>query len=399
MRPSSLRTASLIGLLLMAAAPAYAHAPGIDKALPSLREYFRLGVFHILTGFDHLVFLLGVVLIAARTRTVLAAVTAFTLAHSVTLALSVLGVASVSPRLVEPLIALSVAYVGLENFWLRDADKRYRLTFAFGLVHGFGFAGALSEIGVPQDNAAPALALFNLGVEAGQLLVLTGVWPLLLWLRRFDFSRIVRVVNVAIVVLGAGWALERTLGGEPAVATDQTAPARAEIKHVYPTVAVSPLAAKVCRATQALPRERRAACEGRQPGPTLEAECTRVLSAALSSQALRVEPAAADSCVSALQDRYASCEFTQAASLQPPAACTGVWQGQLQSGARCRSSLECQAGLYCHGVGPINQGSCGPPKAAGARCSLTPDPLGAYLATKDSDHPECQDGCKQGRCL
>ncbi|HKP56662.1 MAG TPA: HupE/UreJ family protein [Polyangiales bacterium] len=392
----------MIALLLTAAAPAYAHAPGIDKALPTLGEYFRLGVFHILTGFDHLVFLLGVVLIASRTRSVLLAVTAFTLAHSVTLALSVLGVASVSPRLVEPLIALSVAYVGLENFWLRDAGKRFRLTFAFGLVHGFGFAGALQEIGVPQDNAAPALAMFNLGVEAGQLLVLVVVWPTLLWLRRYPlrFGQMVRVVNVAIVVMGGAWALERTIGGEPAVAaTEQTAPARAEIHHVYTTVAASPLAAKVCRATQALPRERRAACEGSQPGPTLEAECTRVLSAALASQALRVEPAAADSCVAALQDRYASCEFTQSASLQPPAACTGVWQGQLASGARCRSSLECQSGLYCHGAGPINQGTCGAPKAAGARCSLTPDTLGAYLATKDSDHPECQAGCKQGRCM
>jgi hydrogenase/urease accessory protein HupE len=406
MRPRSLGTASLLAIaLLSAAAPAYAHAPDLDKNLPPLSEYFRLGVVHILTGFDHLVFLLGVVLIATRTRSVLMAVTAFTLAHSLTLAVSVLGVASVSPRLVEPLIALSVAYVGLENFWLRDAAKRFRLTFAFGLVHGFGFAGALREIGVPQDSAAPALALFNLGVEAGQLLVLAGLWPVLLWLRSSheqQFGRLVRVVNLVIVVLGAGWALERTLGAEAAVATDQAPPGaitRGEIQHVYATVAPVPLAAKICRATQRLPRERRAACANTAVGSTLEAECTRVLSAALTSKAVRIAPAAADGCVAALQTRYADCEFSKAESLQPLAACTGAWSGQLANAASCRSSLECQPGLHCHGAGPMTLGTCGVPKPAGARCTLTPDTLGAYLPIDDSAHRECQGKCSRGRCI
>jgi hydrogenase/urease accessory protein HupE len=401
MRLRSLTTASLLAVLSLAA-PAYAHAPDLETTLPPLGDYFRLGVFHILIGFDHLVFLLGVVLIASRTRSVLLAVTAFTVAHSLTLAMSVLGVASISPRLVEPLIALSVAYVGLENFWLRDAGKRFRLTFVFGLLHGFGFAGALQEIGVPEDSAAPALALFNLGVEAGQLLVLAGLWPLLLWLRNgAQFVRFARVVSAVIVVLGAGWALERTIGGEPAVAIQEApsgANARGDIHHVYASVAPSPLAARLCQSTQRMPRERRAACAGTQPGPTLEGECTRVLSAALASNALRIAAPAADRCVAALESRYADCAFTKLASLQPLAACADAWQGQLASGASCRSSLECQAGLHCHGVGPTSVGRCGAPKPAGARCSLTPDPLGAYLSTKDSDHPECQGTCTQGRC-
>jgi hypothetical protein len=103
--------------------------------------------------------------------------------------------------------------------------------------------------------------------------------------------------------------------------------------------------------------------------------------------------------VAALETRYASCEFTKAASLPPLAACAGAWQGQLASGAICRSSLECQPGLHCHGAGPMTEGSCGPPKLAGARCTLTPDTLGAYLPTKPSDHPECQGKCSQARCI
>lgn len=409
MRPSS-RTASRLAwlaLLLATAAPAYAHAPQLDKTLPPLGEYLRLGVFHILTGFDHLVFLLGVVLIAVRTRSVLLAVTAFTVAHSCTLALAVLGVASVSPRVIEPLIACSVAYVGLENFWLRDASQRFRLTFAFGLVHGFGFAGALQEIGVPQDRAPAALALFNLGVEAGQLAVLAVVWPLLRWLRTrraAHFARFVRVANLAIVVLGSIWAVERGLGGEPAVATDQKQPVpsgaieRGEIRHVYGDVPSSPLAAALCRASQRLPRERRAACGGSQVGPTLEAECTRVLSAALADGSLRVAEAAAESCRAAQAARYADCSFTAAAVLQPLAACTTLWQGQRAEGEACRSSLECAAGMHCHGATSLSPGTCGAPKPVGVRCTAAPDPLGAYLPTRDGDHRECQGVCRDGRC-
>jgi hydrogenase/urease accessory protein HupE len=419
---------------------AHAHAVQLDKVAPPLAEYFRLGVTHILTGFDHLVFLLGVVLIATRTRTVLAAVTAFTLAHSLTLALSVLGVVSVSPRLVEPLIALSVAYVGFENFWARDAARRYRITFAFGLVHGFGFAGALREIGLPADSAAWALACFNLGVEAGQLLVLTALWPLLLWLRRQEhsFAKLTRVVNVVLVVLGTSWAVERALGGEPAVATDTAttsntkldplvpepglslplaksgtsqptqaaAPHRdtepsippTDVRSVYASVKPSPLAQRVCQATQRLPREQRAACSGEPVGVTFEAECTRMLSAALASGAVRPVESLDGRCVNALEARYATCDFMEYTTLPPIAACVELWQGQLKAGAVCRSSLECQTGLHCHGVGPTESGVCGAPKPTGATCGTAIDPLAAYVPWKEADHAECTSTCNQGRC-
>jgi hydrogenase/urease accessory protein HupE len=421
----------MIGLLLPAANVAHAHAVELTKVAPPLVEYFRLGVVHILTGFDHLVFLLGVVWIATRTRSVLLAVTAFTAAHSLTLALSVLGFATVSPRLVEPLIALSVAYVGLENFWVRDGAQRYRITFAFGLVHGLGFAGALQEIGLPADRAPAALALFNLGVESGQLLVLSLVWPLLIWLRRGSARRLAylsSVVNLAIVVLGLAWAVERSIGDETAVAsaaidsTHETAavppapPAApsnvatthsdsepsatpADLRSIYKSVPASPIAERLCRVAQRLPRERRAECTGSPVGVTFEAECTRMLSSALASGALRTDSSLDGRCVNTLEARYATCDFASAVTLPPIAACTSLWQGQLSDGAVCRSSLECQAGRHCHGVGPMETGVCGPPKPTGSSCGGAIDALASYLPTREADHPECTGRCGQGRCL
>ena len=110
-------------------------------------------------------------------------VTAFTLAHSLTLAATALGLVAPDPGFVEPAIALSVAYVGLENFFVRDAERRWRIAFLFGLVHGFGFAGVLGEIALPRAELLPALLAFNLGVELGQLALIALALPLLAWLR------------------------------------------------------------------------------------------------------------------------------------------------------------------------------------------------------------------------
>ena len=172
---------------------------------------FTLGIEHILTGFDHLLFLLGVVLIGGKLRTLLLAVTAFTLAHSVTLGLAALGVWAPSPSVVEPAIALSIVYVGVENWFVADASRRWLLTFPFGLVHGFGFAGALREIALPKAQVPLALLSFNLGVEAGQVLVLAVVLPLLFWLRRRDwFARHgVRAGSTLIAIAGLVWFVQR----------------------------------------------------------------------------------------------------------------------------------------------------------------------------------------------
>ena len=110
----------------------------------------KLGVEHILTGADHLVFFFGLILVGRRLRSLIGVVSAFTVAHSITLALAALSIFAPSPRLVEPAIALSIAYVGVENLFVHDASKRWRITFPFGLIHGFGFAGALREIALPR---------------------------------------------------------------------------------------------------------------------------------------------------------------------------------------------------------------------------------------------------------
>ena len=166
----------------------------------------KLGVEHILTGWDHLLFLLGLIIVGGSLRSLLGVVTAFTVAHSITLALAATGVLAPSPRVVEPLIALSIAYVGVENFFVKDASRRWRITFPFGLVHGFGFAGALREIALPRAQVPVALVSFNLGVEIGQLAVLGVALPLVLAARGAPWfgDRGVKVLSVAIAAAGAG---------------------------------------------------------------------------------------------------------------------------------------------------------------------------------------------------
>lgn len=173
-----------------------------------------MGVVHILSGMDHLVFLFGLILVGGRFRGLLKTITAFTVAHSITIALAVLGIWAPSPSFVEPAIALSVAYVGCENFFVKNADRRWLITFPFGLVHGFGFAGALGELAVPRGQLIPALVSFNLGVEAGQLAVLAVVLPLLLWARQRDWFLAygVRALSAIVVLLGAGWFTLRVTG-------------------------------------------------------------------------------------------------------------------------------------------------------------------------------------------
>jgi hypothetical protein len=164
----------------------------------------KLGIEHILTGFDHLVFLLGLVIVGGSLRSLLGVVTAFTVAHSITLALAALSVVTPSPRVIEPLIALSIAYVGIENFFMKDARRRWRITFPFGLVHGFGFAAALREIALPRAQVPLSLLFFNLGVESGQIAILLVLLPLTVAARRMPRfgDRGVKVLSCAIAAFG-----------------------------------------------------------------------------------------------------------------------------------------------------------------------------------------------------
>ena len=181
----------------------------------SFREFLSLGVEHILTGYDHLVFLLGLLIAGGTLAAAAKIITSFTIAHSITLALATLGWVNLSPRIVEPLIAVSIAYVGLENIFRRDLNRRWLLTFGFGLIHGFGFASVLRGMGIGSAGGGVSLPLlsFNLGVELGQLAIAGLILPLIWTLRRraFFVARFAPACSVMIALAGAYWLWVRTL--------------------------------------------------------------------------------------------------------------------------------------------------------------------------------------------
>ncbi|USK36689.1 HupE/UreJ family protein (plasmid) [Bacillus sp. F19] len=175
-----------------------------------LWKYFVLGIEHILTGYDHLLFLLSLVLIASRFKDALKIVTAFTVAHSITLFLVATDRIQVSSHWVEALIPLTICYVAVENMFVQKAKWRWQLTTLFGLIHGMGFAGALAETGLPKSNLIGSLLTFNLGVEAGQIMVLCLLLPFLLWLRRFPWYRKMMIsTSCLIFVLAFYWLIQR----------------------------------------------------------------------------------------------------------------------------------------------------------------------------------------------
>src|SRR5262249_6169195 len=138
-------------------------------AIEHLRTFLRLGVEHILTGYDHLLFLLALIIAGRSVRSVAMIVTAFTVAHSVTLAAAALGVIHVPSWMVEAAIALSITYVAVENTLVTSPTGRWRTAFLFGLIHGLGFANVLGEMHLPAESRAWSLLSFNAGVEIGQL--------------------------------------------------------------------------------------------------------------------------------------------------------------------------------------------------------------------------------------
>ncbi len=191
---------------------------GETPLLGTITRYIGAGIEHIFIGYDHIAFLVAIILWARRIWPVIKIVTAFTLAHSLTLSLAALGIVVIPSAIVEPAIAASIIYVALENFFSRAIEKRWRDTFAFGLIHGFGFAGALQEFGLPRDALVPALASFNIGVEIGQIAIVSLALPVLIGLDRvFKTSprrapALVYAVSSGIGLLGIYWLLARTLG-------------------------------------------------------------------------------------------------------------------------------------------------------------------------------------------
>lgn len=181
-----------------------------------LAQYIVLGFEHIVPlGYDHILFVLGLCLLGTKLRPLLMQVTAFTIAHSITLGLSLTGVISLPAQIVEPLIAVSIAYVAIENVLRpRMTWARVAVVFGFGLVHGMGFAGVLREVGIPADRLWTALLGFNVGVELGQLSVIAGAFALVgAWCRGKEWyrGRVVIPVSACIALFALGLTVQRVL--------------------------------------------------------------------------------------------------------------------------------------------------------------------------------------------
>ncbi len=186
------------------------------------RDYFIIGAQHILWGWDHLLFVIALVLLVRAPWPVVKAATAFTIAHSITLVATTLGYTGLPNRPVEALIALSIVFLAVEiALVLRDPQRRtwarrgpWLVAFGFGLFHGFGFAGALADIGLPQGEIAAALLAFNIGVEAGQLLVIAGILALIAAISRAAprlEQPALRIAAYGIGITGSLWLFERVI--------------------------------------------------------------------------------------------------------------------------------------------------------------------------------------------
>ena len=198
--------------------------PLIESKLEVAISYWRMGVVHILEGVDHLLFVLALLLIVSGLMPLLKAVTAFTIAHSITLALATLGFVHVPPQPTEAIIALSIVFLAVEIIQQRNGriglTQRYPwlIAFIFGLFHGLGFAGALSEIGIPQHEVPLALFTFNVGVETGQLLFIALVLGLIMLLQRLPLTALQgawRLLPYSIGGVAAFWTIDRVLSFLP----------------------------------------------------------------------------------------------------------------------------------------------------------------------------------------
>src|ERR1700735_3366337 len=158
--------------------------------LQTLWRFVRLGVEHIFTGYDHLAFLLGLLVATATLGSLVKIITSFTIAHSITLALATFNIVMLPSRLTESLIALSIGYVAAENLFNFRAMKRYYITFLFGLVHGFGFSNVLREMDLPRASLALSLFSFNAGVEIGQITFVMLIFPLVRELTSSGWKRL-----------------------------------------------------------------------------------------------------------------------------------------------------------------------------------------------------------------
>jgi hydrogenase/urease accessory protein HupE len=198
-------------------APDFEYSTGFEPSAPqtqrSLSEtiwrFFKMGVEHIFLGYDHICFLIALIVVS-RFREIVKIVTSFTIAHSITLILATLEWVELPTRLIETCIAATIVYVAVENLWIKDTRHRWWLTFFFGLVHGFGFANVLREMGLPTTGLIRCLLSFNLGVEFGQLVIAICLLPLAYTLNHWKHGHKVAMgISVLLAFFGAAWFIDR----------------------------------------------------------------------------------------------------------------------------------------------------------------------------------------------
>ncbi|MEO6130206.1 MAG: HupE/UreJ family protein [Saprospiraceae bacterium] len=208
----------LLVLVLLVGQSVFAHAINIRLENAPVNDvvmfYLKLGYKHILPdGFDHILFVVGLCLLSTRMKTILWQATAFTVAHSITLALSMKSILVAPSSIVEPIIALSILFVAVENILISELKPwRIIIVFLFGLIHGMGFASALNEIGLPRDAFITSILSFNLGVELGQITIILIVFATIIhffgkkpWYRQ----RVVYPISIMIACIAAYWTVQR----------------------------------------------------------------------------------------------------------------------------------------------------------------------------------------------
>jgi hypothetical protein len=205
-----------VGLLL----PLFGNAHPNDPALEKLSRtdvfyiYLELGFTHIIPlGFDHILFIISLFLLSPKLKTIIWQATAFTVAHSITLGMAMYDIVKAPPHIIEPIIALSIMFVALENV-ITDKLKTTRIliVFAFGLIHGLGFAGVLKDLGLPKREFFNALISFNLGVEIGQITIILAAWFLFgKWFNKKPWyrTRIVNPLSIIIAAIALYWTIQR----------------------------------------------------------------------------------------------------------------------------------------------------------------------------------------------
>jgi hypothetical protein len=183
--------------------------------LQQISSFIQLGVEHIWTGYDHILFLISLLMLGGKLGYLIKVVTAFSLSHSITLTLAVLNIVSVPSRWVEIVIALSIAYIAAENLWKKEPDLgRWKLAFGFGLIHGLGFSSALQELELPRNNLLVSLVSFSAGIEMGQIAIVLLTYVCLSYLRKLPWDLTVRrLISGGVIVMSLIWFWERAVVG------------------------------------------------------------------------------------------------------------------------------------------------------------------------------------------